>query len=399
MATARNLATRAAIGGTPAGRRRAAAPTAADPATAAAPAKPAPQPSRTSPSRRTGDPRKTISLALQGGGAHGAVVWGVIDRLLQDERIDIEGISATSAGAMNAAVCAWGLMRGRDAARAALHDFWSAISLAGERYSPLQQTPWERFFHGWNIERSMAHQMFRLVAQTLSPYQINPANFNPLAGVLESVVDFEALRRQGGTRLFLTATNVRSGKARVFERSEVSAQVCLASACVPYLFQAVEIDGEHYWDGGFMGNPPLHPLLDGSASRDVVIVHINPIERQSLPTDLGEIFNRINEISFNTSLAGELRGLAGVQRMLDAGWIRQEFRDRMPRVRLHPLRADRAVSDLSVATKFAWQWDFLTLLRDRGRACAEKWLAESFEQLGVRSSVDGPPGSSASHSA
>jgi len=329
-----------------------------------------------------------VSLALQGGGAHGAVVWGVIDRLLEDGRIDIEGISATSAGAMNAAVCAWGLMRGRDAAREALHDFWSAISSAGERYSPLQQTPWERFFHGWNIERSMAHQMFKLVSQTLSPYQINPVNFNPLEGVLESVVDFEALRSQNRTRLFLTATHVRTGKPRVFRGREVTARVCLASACVPYLFQAAEIDGEHYWDGGFMGNPVLHPLLDGGASRDVVIVHINPSERPGLPTALGEIFNRINEISFNTSLAKELSALAGVQRMLDEGWIRSEFRARIPEVRIHSVHADRAVSELSVATKFAWQWEFLTLLRDRGRDCAQQWLDEHYGDLGVRWSAD-----------
>ena len=401
MATPKNSATQAAVRRTTTRSRStstaskaapaaaAAAPAASTAATAAAPATSAASPAA-APSVKTSTTgqRKKVSLALQGGGAHGAFAWGVMDKILEDGRLEIEGLSGTSAGSMNAAVAAYGLIKGPDGAREALHQFWHSISKAGERFSPLQQTPWEKFFHGWKIEHSMANHMFKFMSHTLSPYQINPQNFNPLKDVLESVVDFEELEQHSKTKLFITATNVRTGKARVFDAPEVTAQVCLASACLPYLFQAVEIEGEHYWDGGFMGNPVLYPLFYHTESRDVVIVHINPIERPGPPTAIEDIFNRINEISFNTSLIKELRAVAFVQKMMDEGWIKDEYRNRMKYVLMHSIRADNAMSDLSVTTKFAWQWEFLTMLRDRGRAYAQQWLAENYDHVGVRSSVN-----------
>jgi NTE family protein len=361
-----------------------AAPAPADRATAPAPAAAAAPSVKTS----TTGQRKKVSLALQGGGAHGAFAWGVMDKILEDGRLEIEGLSGTSAGSMNAAVAAYGLIKGPEGAREALHQFWHSISKAGERFSPMQQTPWEKFFHGWKIEHSIANQMFKFMSHTLSPYQINPHNFNPLKDVLESVVEFKELERHSKTKLFITATNVRTGKARVFDAPEITAQVCLASACLPYLFQAVEIEGEHYWDGGFMGNPVLYPLFYHTESRDVIIVHINPIERPGPPTAIEDIFNRINEISFNTSLIKELRAVAFVQKMMDEGWIKDEYRDRMKYVLMHSIRADHAMSDLSVTTKFAWHWEFLTMLRDRGRTYAQQWLAENYDHVGVRSSVN-----------
>lgn len=397
MATPKNSATQAAVR-TPASRtratsatRRAAAPAAEGSAAAPTDAVSAPVPApAAAPSIKTSTTgqRKKVSLALQGGGAHGAFAWGVMDKILEDGRLEIEGLSGTSAGSMNAAVAAYGLIKGPEGAREALHQFWHSISKAGERYSPLQQTPWEKFFHGWKIEHSMANQMFKFMSHQLSPYQINPQNFNPLKDVLEACVDFEELEKHSKTKLFITATNVRTGKARVFDAPEVTAQVCLASACLPYLFQAVEIEGEHYWDGGFMGNPVLYPLFYHTESRDVVIVHINPIERPGPPTAIEDIFNRINEISFNTSLIKELRAVAFVQKMMDEGWIKDEYRDRMKYVLMHSIRADNAMSDLSVTTKFAWQWEFLTMLRDRGRTYAQQWLNENYEHIGVRSSVN-----------
>lgn len=397
MATPKNSATQAAVR-TPASRtratsatRRAAAPAAEASAAAPTDAVSAPVPApAAAPSIKTSitGQRKKVSLALQGGGAHGAFAWGVMDKILEDGRLEIEGLSGTSAGSMNAAVAAYGLIKGPEGAREALHQFWHSISKAGERYSPLQQTPWEKFFHGWKIEHSMANQMFKFMSHQLSPYQINPQNFNPLKDVLEACVDFEELEKHSKTKLFITATNVRTGKARVFDAPEVTAQVCLASACLPYLFQAVEIEGEHYWDGGFMGNPVLYPLFYHTESRDVVIVHINPIERPGPPTAIEDIFNRINEISFNTSLIKELRAVAFVQKMMDEGWIKDEYRDRMKYVLMHSIRADNAMSDLSVTTKFAWQWEFLTMLRDRGRTYAQQWLNENYEHIGVRSSVN-----------
>ena len=270
---------------------------------------------------------KRINMALQGGGAHGAFAWGVMDRFLEDGRIDIEGLSGTSAGSMNAVVYAYGALKGKENAREALHNYWQAISDAGQKYSMVKRTPWEQMFGGWNMERSVASEGFKLLTSTFSPYQLNPMNFNPLREVLEAHVDFKALDSSQATKLFLSATNVRSGKVKIFKTHEITADVVLASACLPYLFQAVEIDGEHYWDGGYMGNPALYPLFYHTDSRDVVILHINPIEREGPPTQSSEIANRVNEITFNSSLIKELRSVYFVQQLLDQGKIKDEFRD------------------------------------------------------------------------
>jgi NTE family protein len=331
---------------------------------------------------------KTVNLALQGGGAHGAFAWGVLDYLLEDGRLDVEGISGTSAGSMNAVVYAYGVIGGRDAAREKLHQFWKATSDAGEKFSPLKQMPWEKFMHGWKLENSVANHMFKAMTHAFSPYQLNPTNWNPLREVLEATVDFEKLDRESKTKLFIATTNVRTGKARVFNTDEVTADVVLASACLPYLFQAVCIEGEYYWDGGFMGNPVLYPLISDTVSRDIVIVHINPIERAGPPTSSDEIFNRINEISFNTALIKELRAVYFVQNLMDKGWIKDEFKDQLKQVLLHSVRADTAMSDLSVTTKLSSDWQFLTMLRDRGRTYAAEWLDRNFDHLNVRSSVD-----------
>ncbi len=334
-------------------------------------------------------PTRTINLALQGGGAHGAFAWGVLDRLLEDGRIDVEGVSGTSAGSMNAVVLAYGLIDGKDAARQALHDFWKATSDAGERYSPLKLFPWEKFLYGHNIEHSIANHFFKAITHNFSPYQLNPSNFNPLREVLEQQVDFERLGKLAKVKLFLAATNVRTGKVKVFGQDElISSNMVLASACLPYLFQAVEVAGEHYWDGGWMGNPVLYPLFYHTKTRDVVIVHINPIERPGPPTSSEDIMNRINEISFNSSLIKELRAVFFVQKLMDEGWIKDEYKSKMKYVLMHSIRSDAAMSDLSVATKFSSDWEFLTMLRDRGRVFASEWLDNNFEHLGIRSSVD-----------
>src|SRR6185312_11206143 len=331
---------------------------------------------------------KIVNIALQGGGAHGAFAWGVLDKFLEDGRLEIEGVSGTSAGSMNAVVYAYGKIRGNDGAREALHNFWKAISDAGQKYSPVKQSPFEKFMNGHNLENSMASAMFNLITHSFSPYQLNPQNFNPLRDVLVSQVDFEELERCSTTKLFLSTTNVRTGKARIFNTEEITPEVVLASACLPYLFQAVEIDGEYYWDGGFMGNPVLYPLFYYTVTRDVIIVHINPIERPGPPRSSNEIFNRINEITFNSSLIKELRAVYFVQQLLDDGWIKDEYKEKLKYVLIHSLRADKALGDLSVSSKFASDWDFLTMLRDRGRAYASEWLTHNFEAVGNRSSVD-----------
>jgi NTE family protein len=331
--------------------------------------------------------RKRVNLALQGGGAHGAYAWGILDCLLADGRLEIEGISATSAGAMNAVVLSHGYsLGGNEGAREKLAEFWHEVSEAGNLYSPVRALPWERWFHGHNMEASPSYHAFQAMSRIFSPYQFNPLNFNPLRDVLEAVVEFDHLCQcHDATKLYISATNVRTGKIRVFTNEEMTADAVLASACLPFLFQAVEIDGEHYWDGGYMGNPAIFPLIYHSESKDVIVVHINPIERAELPTTASEIFNRINEISFNSSLMREMRAIAFVTGLIDKGVLNGNSYNRML---IHSIRSDDDMAKLGVASKFSSDWNFLCQLRDAGSRRAGEWLTENFDNVGTRSSVD-----------
>lgn len=336
---------------------------------------------------------KTINLAIQGGGAHGAYAWGVLDRLLEDGRIRIDGISATSAGSMNAIIMAYGNMTaGRGGARAALYHFWKEISEAGAIYSPLKQMPWD-YFQGhwagnWNIDNSISYRMFDTLTRMVSPYQFNPLNFNPLRQVLEKAVDFDELKRCQTTKLFLSATNVRTGKVRVFRTDEITSDVVMASACLPMLFQAVQIGEDHYWDGGYMGNPALFPLFYHTKSRDLLVIHINPIEREELPTSSADIMNRLNEITFNASLLKEMRAIAFVSRLIEEDWLKAKYKGKLKHLIMHAIRAEGVLSELSVASKFNTDWHFLLYLRDLGRNEAEKWLKLNFASLGKQSTID-----------
>ncbi|MBX9700387.1 MAG: patatin-like phospholipase family protein, partial [Acetobacteraceae bacterium] len=266
---------------------------------------------------------RIVNLALQGGGAHGAFTWGVLDRLLEERaRIGIEGISATSAGAMNAACVAYGMARGGpEEARAVLERFWMRISDRAA-LSPLQPSWIDRMQANWGLHWSPSYLAFDLVTRLFSPYEFNPLNLNPLRDVLEECVDFAFLREAPcPMKLFLSATNVRTGRVKVFEKSELSADAVLASACLPFLFHAVEIGGEAYWDGGYMGNPAIFPLIYGCESRDVVVVHINPTMRAEVPRTARDILNRVNEISFNSSLMREMRAIQFVTDLIDQGRV------------------------------------------------------------------------------
>jgi NTE family protein len=337
---------------------------------------------------------KPINLALQGGGAHGAFAWGVMDKLIEDGRLVIDGISGTSAGSMNAVVYAYGRTTGgADGAREALENFWKAVSDSGQRYSLVKQMFQNPFSLGAKSifscpAASPTFEAMKFLTDSFSPYQLNPTNWNPLLDLLNQQVDFDRLNQCRETKLFLSATNVRSGKVRVFNTREITASAVMASSCLPHLFQAVEIDGEHYWDGGYMGNPSLFPLFYNTTVGDVLIVHINPIERNHLPKTSTEIYDRVNEVTFNSSLIKELRSVAFVQKLLDEGWLKDEYRDQLMYVRIHSLRADKALADLSAASKFFSEWDFLIMLRDRGRDYAQQWLDENFASVGVRSTVD-----------
>lgn len=331
---------------------------------------------------------KSINLALQGGGAHGAFTWGVIDRFLEDGRVEFEGISGSSAGALNAVVLAYGLIKGPEHARIVLHDFWENISRTGQLINPVRQMPWDRFLFGEKMEYATSNHLFQAFTHLFSPYVLNPLNINPLKDLLLETVDFEVFHKHAKVKLWLTATNVNTGKGKVFSGKELSADAVMASACIPHFFQAVEIDGQHYWDGGFMGNPVLYPLIYETKSSDILIVHINPIFRDGLPTTSHEIMNRMNEISFNTALIKELRAITFVQDLIKKEWIKDEYRDQMKNVLMHSILADKAMSDISAASKLSSDWTFLTMLRDRGRDTASAWLNEHYSDINKRSSVD-----------
>lgn len=329
---------------------------------------------------------KNVNLALQGGGSHGAFTWGVLDYLLEDGRLNFEGISATSAGAMNATVCAYGMLQGgREGARTALYDFWKAVSDAG-RASPIQPSLFSHLQGSYSLDDSPSYQFFDYISRIFSPYELNPFNINPLKKVLEKIVDFERLHEaKNSIKLHICATNVETGKVRIFSNDELTVDCVMASACLPLLFQTVEIKGEYFWDGGYIGNPAIFPLIYGCNSHDVVIVHINPIVRKGVPKSATEIADRLNEISFNSSLMREMRAINFVSRLIDNGRIKK---GEMKQMLVHSIKDDELMIELSASSKLNSDWHFLTLLRDAGRASAASWLDASFSQVGVSSTVD-----------
>jgi NTE family protein len=334
-------------------------------------------------------PPKKINLALQGGGAHGAFTWGVLDSLLADPRIEIEGISGASAGAINAVMLADGLARGGpQEARKRLADLWRAVSSNGD-LSELERTVTDRLLAFMPFEGSPAQAWFDALSRFWSPYDFNPLNINPLKDIVERFVDFDALRSSGSRPLFVTATNVFTGRLRIFPREKVTAEVIMASACLPMVFQAVEIDGIPYWDGGYMGNPAIFPFFRSTHTDDVVIVAINPLERDMTPHTQNEIMNRINEITFNSSLIAEYRAIDFVTRLIDQGRLpRGSGAGEYRRINVHRVALDSAFKELTADSKLDSDFAFFELLRNGGQRAGQDFLSKHFDDLGVRSTVD-----------
>lgn len=329
-----------------------------------------------------------IDLALQGGGSHGAFTWGVLERLFEEPSLSIRSVSGASAGSMNAVVLAHGFMLdGPAGVKAALEKFWSAIAEAA-RFSPIRRTPFEVARGDWSLDGSMGYLFFDLFSRVFSPYEVNPANINPLREVLEAQVDFGRLK-DSPIQLYINATNVRTGLPRLFRNAEISADVVLASACLPLMHQAIVIDGDPYWDGGFSGNPLLTPLVHERKARDIVLVQINPVERPGVPRTAREILNRLNEISFNSSLKKELRAIAMFQRLFEAAKVSGEvsWAQDWADVRLHRVMTPKMV-ELSASSKINAERDFLMMLRQEGRDRAEAFLHDCAADLGVRSTYD-----------
>lgn len=332
--------------------------------------------------------RKRISLALQGGGALGAYTWGALDRLLEDERIEIAAISGSSAGAMCAVVLAEGLEEGgRDAARAHLRRFWEGVAEAGHS-NPYRRTPMMAFLNafkpGWAQESYLA-LWADIASRFASPYDFNPLNINPLKEVLEELVDFERVRKCKGVRLFIGATNVETGRIRIFRNEELTADHVMASACLPQLFQAVEIDGAPYWDGGYVGNPALFPLFQVEATRDIVIVQVNPIERAGTPRTAPDILARVNEITFNASIMNELRAVEFVGRLIDQSRLPE---GRYRKMLVHNVSETQPLAPLGIGVDLNTDLNFFERLFVTGRGAADRWLSEHYDALGQRSTVD-----------
>lgn len=327
-------------------------------------------------------PKKKIDIALQGGGAHGAFTWGVLDRLLQLEDIEVVGISGTSAGAMNAVALAQGLTQsGPEGARDLLRRYWTKVSRAS-RTSPFQRTIWDRLREDWSLEHAPGFVISQFTRQVASPYQFNPLNINPLRDLVRECFDFDVINSKQGPRIFLSATNVRTRRPKIFRQPELSADAVMASACLPHIFKAVEIDGEAYWDGGYMGNPPLFPLIDETDARDIVIVQINPFERADVPNTPYEIENRLNEITFNGSLMKELRSIGFLWEIIKHDKLdRAAYRD----AHLHRIHASDAMCDLSVSSKMNAEMAFLDHLFEIGHEAADAWVQTAWPEVGKSS--------------
>lgn len=348
-----------------------------------------------------------VNLALQGGGSHGAFTWGVLDALLEDGRVEFEGISGTSAGAMNAVALAHGFAQAqgkakadpREAARESLANFWNGIVSMGA-LSEAQRAPFDLIlggFGGLGAEQSPAGQWATqlteamsnfwssALSQSMSPYQSNPLDINPLKGFLEQQIDFEALTKLKTIKVFVVATRVTTGKAEVFHGKHLTAASVMASACIPMLFKAVEIAGDHFWDGGYSGNPAIHPLIYHCTSRDVVLVQINPIKRDKVPTTAAEIMDRMNEITFNAALIAEMRAIYFVKRLIAQGKLNpSQYKDLL----LHRIDGGELLESYSAASKISTKAAMIHALRDLGRDCAKAWLTQHFAALGSECTVN-----------
>ena len=331
--------------------------------------------------------QKKLNLALQGGGAHGAFTWGVLDRLLEEEDIFIQAISGTSAGAMNAAVLLDGLEAGgREGAKKQLAQFWGEISGISKLLGPWLQAPFEA---NWGqmigYESNLAQSWLDTLTRTFSPYELNPLNINPLREILEGMIDFDRLRRTEALGIYVTATNVETGHPRVFQRDEINVDVLLASGCLPFLFHAVEIEGVPYWDGGYMGNPAIWPLYYNTPCGDVMLVQINPLMRAGTPKHAADIVNRLNEISFNASLIAEMRAIQFVRNLIARGVLSpDEYRN----VNVHMIEPPPELQVLNASSKMNANWEFFVFLKEMGREEMDKWLKKHKKMIGVNSTMD-----------
>ncbi len=328
---------------------------------------------------------KKVSIALQGGGSHGAFSWGALDRLLEDGRFEIQGLTGTSAGGMNAVAVTQGLMKGgNQQAREELRAFWSRISDVGKNSSLNQRGPIDKKLGKFTMYNSPGYIMFDYLSRMFSPYELNPLQADPLKDVLVKSFDFEALREYKGCKVFLCATHVYTGKLRVFSIEELKIECLLATACLPTIHNAVMVDGDYYWDGGFIGNPVFFPLIYNCETPDIILIKLNPTVRNKLPTTSREIADRLNEISNNASVVREMRAISFITDLIDKGMLDKE---KIKRVNMHLIEDEDAFQDLGWSSKLNTEWEFLTHLFEKGRASADAWIKENYDNVGKKTTA------------
>lgn len=329
--------------------------------------------------------KKRINLALQGGGAHGAFTWGVLDRLLEEKNLEITGVSGTSAGGVNGTLLVYGLLTGGpDKARDLLNQFWHNNSMMS-LFSPLQPTPLDRMLSKGNMDYNPFYKFFRQLSSVLTPEQINPMKYNPISDLMNNLVDFDVIRKNDKIKLFLSAVNVKTSKIKVFDNSQICTEAVLASACLPYVFPTIEIEGEHYWDGGYIGNPALFPLFQNTDCSDLLVVQIDSTHYDKIPATAGEIIDRATVLGFNSSLMRELRAVNFVNEIIDKGFDDQ---GNLKKIHLHLVHTGDALLGLNSSSKMNTSWPFLTYLRDYGRSLAGEWIKKNYDRVGKETTFD-----------
>lgn len=330
---------------------------------------------------------KKVSIALQGGGSHGAFSWGVMDRLLEEDDIYIEAASGTSAGGMNSAALIDGVIHGGNAgARAKMNDFWRLMSDLSKKISPNQTTPIDKFNKYYNLDRSPGHIIMNFLMSFFSPYQLNPTNYNPLEDFARDFFDFQAVRDNKEHKIFLGATNVKTGKVKVFSNDQFCPDSLMASACLSTMFQAAKVDGDYYWDGGYIANPPIYPLIYNCEARDIILIQLTRSHCSEVPTTKTGIKDRIQEITFNNCLVREMRSIYTITKMIDDGIIKDPS---VKRMNVHLIKNEDAFRGLDMSSALNADWDFLQMLKEAGRSTADRWLKAHKEKIGTKqNSID-----------
>ncbi|MDR2107685.1 MAG: patatin-like phospholipase family protein [Holosporaceae bacterium] len=333
------------------------------------------------------DNKKRISIAMQGGGSHGAYTWGVLDRLLEEKDLVVEGVSGTSAGGMNAMAVAQGIMTGgNEGARGLLTKYWQITSEAGKT-SPFKPGVLDVIMGKYTLHNSPGFLLMDFLTKVLSPYQLNPCKTNPLRGIVSELFDFDKLNAFDAVKVFLAATHVYSGKLKVFSNvtKDLSVEALLATACLPTMFTAIMVKGEYYWDGGFIGNPVIYPLIYDCETSDIMLIKLNPTHRNELPTGAAEISDRLNEITNNTSIMREMRSMHFITKLIDDGIVAP---GKMKRLYVHLIEDEAAFYNLGWSSKLNTDKDFLDYLFKAGRKSADQWLEKNYDKIGKQTTAD-----------